>query len=380
MRLNGESYFVTTNATYVPATPIRSDVAVYLRADMRYGEDDPTQWPQSYSALFCHLSAIRKKPVGNKREIAIMWWDPVAEDLICPETGLTVTRGLGRLQSSRLAQLVAPIDKFLEQYKLCNPAVQKILAPLVLQVCLGLDRLQTLPSTFIQMHTGITSLQRNFLEAEGMLRYMTQFKPLMENPDSGLPPPVEQCVGVFTTEPFVAQQFRAAGLPYWLLRPTWTFQDTNILEVVEPLQPADHLQLEAAPGCTRFSTKNNMDSKVKIIQKCSCTVPWYKDPFASISTDESAALPASEAGPSGTRPPSLRFDPCKCTLSLLLMTKTDFLPDARPATGSGRCPPHRPTSTRVSFSTSQTTSPAHASASAQSGPSASTCNKFERLD
>ncbi|KAF8144159.1 hypothetical protein K438DRAFT_1993139 [Mycena galopus ATCC 62051] len=286
LRFEGESYYVATNASYVPALPIRPNHS-------------------NYSSFFCHLGAIRRKPVDSLRKIAIMWWNPAAADFIVPETGLTVTRGLGKLTPTRIAQLAVPVETFLEQYQTARPQLTKVLdllEPLVQQVRLGLERLQILPSTFKQMVAGVTALQRTFLEAEALVRYMTEFKPRMVDLGSKTPPPAAHCVGIFTIDPAIAQQFSAAGLPYWLLRPTWTFTTENILEVVAPRLPADYLKLDPAPDATHFSTKLDTDSKIAVIHKCSRTMPWYKDPFAGTSNTESSAVSAAAA--TSTPPPS----------------------------------------------------------------------------
>ncbi|KAJ7906993.1 hypothetical protein B0H13DRAFT_1618853 [Mycena leptocephala] len=304
--IEAESYLITTHAPYIPAVPIRPNHTVFIREDMRYGEDDPTLWPQNFSAYYCHLAAIHRKPIGAKREVAIMWWDPSPDDFISRETGLTVTRGLGKLKSSRLAQLTNLIEKFCEEQQRVGQGnaelrkVDSLMGPLVQQLRLGLERLQTLPSTFTQMVVAVTALQRTYLEADALLRYMTHYKPLLDASGSGSPPPpLDHCVGAFVSKPEVAQRFRAAGLPYWYIRPAWTFGTENILEVVEPRQPAAELRLEAAAGSQHYPTKKDTDSKINIIHKCSETVPWYKDPFA---TPEDDPMPSSSVSPAAAPP------------------------------------------------------------------------------
>ncbi|KAF8178685.1 hypothetical protein K438DRAFT_1769474 [Mycena galopus ATCC 62051] len=68
--------------------------------DMRYGEDDPTLWPQQYTSKFHHLEAITKR--GAWQEISIMWWDPQQEDF---EWGNTIMCSLGKLVYSILCLL-----------------------------------------------------------------------------------------------------------------------------------------------------------------------------------------------------------------------------------------------------------------------------------
>ncbi|KAF8209639.1 hypothetical protein K438DRAFT_1753981 [Mycena galopus ATCC 62051] len=67
---------------------------------MRYGEDDPTLWPQQYTSKFHHLEAIVKR--GAWQKISIMWWDPQQEDF---ERGNTIMCSLGKLVYSILCLL-----------------------------------------------------------------------------------------------------------------------------------------------------------------------------------------------------------------------------------------------------------------------------------
>ncbi|KAF8187417.1 hypothetical protein K438DRAFT_1765007 [Mycena galopus ATCC 62051] len=315
LRQDGESYFVSTNASYVPVLPIRPNHIIFLREDMHFGEDDPTQWPQNYSAFFCHLGAIQKKPVGTARDISIMWWDPTAADLILPDADFSVTARLGKLAGARVAQLAAPIGRLLDRYKTASAAlsqVQDLLDPLVQQICLGFDRIQTLPCTFTQLVASVTALQRSFLEADTLIRYMLEFKGRMAQ-STDTPPRAEHCVGVFTTDPAIAQQFRAA-------------------EVVELKLPEYHLRLNAAPAATHFPTKRDTDSKIAVIHQCSRIVPWYRDPFADTgSSSVSAATatastshhtpgpprvyPQGQAGSSRDRSSSQRYEPYRDSTS-----------------------------------------------------------------
>ncbi|KAJ7748451.1 hypothetical protein B0H14DRAFT_3513819 [Mycena olivaceomarginata] len=97
------------------------------------------------------------------------------------------------------------------------------------------------------MVLGVTSLQRGWLELTGLLRYLRIYKPRMEDPtaEGGLP---DDCVGVFTSDPTIAQLFRIARLPYFFVRPLNAFKEENILRVVQPLDPTVELVLDAAPG------------------------------------------------------------------------------------------------------------------------------------
>ncbi|KAJ7026203.1 hypothetical protein C8F04DRAFT_966692 [Mycena alexandri] len=319
LQIAGESYFVTTNTDYIPVPPIRKNAKIVLRSDMRYGEDDPTLWPQNYSRFYSHLGAIRKKPAaGKKSAIGCMWWDPDAGDFISRETGRTLTRGLGLLKSSKVAKLATVIGQLLTEHAEVQSKEPQhdniLLGPLVYQIRRGLERLQTIPCTFSQAVALLRTLQRMFLEAEALLSYMRRYKPLMERTTAGPSPPPEQCVGVFTSNAVTAQEFAAAGLPFWFLRPAWTFTTQNILAVVKPLEPSDVLTLDAAPGATEFPTSIDTDGKMKVIHSCAQVDSWYKDPFKAAAEEEesepSLAPDWGSSSPSGNRA-QFRYEPCE---------------------------------------------------------------------
>lgn len=73
---------------------------VYLRADVRYGPDDPTLWPQPWTAQFPHLGAIPRKRDDINDPLSIMWWDPTREDFESSDNGLV--DGLGVLSRSKV--------------------------------------------------------------------------------------------------------------------------------------------------------------------------------------------------------------------------------------------------------------------------------------
>ncbi|KAJ7741064.1 hypothetical protein B0H16DRAFT_1728704 [Mycena metata] len=320
LTIGGEPYIITTNTDYVPIPPIRKNPKIVLRADLRYGDDDPTLWPQKYSAFYAHLGAIRRKPArGEHSSLACMWWDPEPADFVGPEGGRTLTRGLGLLRPSKLAALAKiteAFSKLYERVKVEEPAHDNVLLPpLIYHVTRALDRLRTVPTTFIQAAAMVTTLQRMFLEAEGLLTYMRRYKAKMGLSPSGTFATPEDCVGVFTTDAVVARQFAAACLPFWYIRPAWTFANENILAVVEPVDPASSLSLDGAPGAQQFSTTVDTDAKMAVIHSCAKVDSWYKDPFkAATEADELAAANAtSTAEPiknaESVAGPSTRFSP-----------------------------------------------------------------------
>ncbi|KAJ7216990.1 hypothetical protein GGX14DRAFT_561504 [Mycena pura] len=281
-RISGDYCFITTHADYVPAVPsLQLSHAVFLRADMRYGTDDPTLWPQQWTEAYCHLPAI---PAKNSRpELDVMWWDPSPHDFI---VGSAVTRGLGRLHHRCMGRFLPPITDLVERCQVLMRTSKAPLSPLFGQlinnILLWTEQLQTLPTKYTKMVFGVTSLQRAVLELTALYDYTTIYRPRMLDYNAAAPAgtPIANCVGAFTTVPTVAQQLWAARLPVWFIRPTYIFDSENILAVVELQQPAFSVpdeRYEQTPGVVYSG--NSTSAKIEAIHHAAVHMPWYRDPF-----------------------------------------------------------------------------------------------------
>jgi len=219
---------------------------VKLRADVRYGPDDPMLWPQPWVESYCHLGAIPRKPDDPKDALSIMWWDPTCDDF--ESFGGSVIDGLGQLSGSKLLSLgkmKSSIEDRIEDHRRTFPSPNKFFLLLVRAMQDSFARLESLKTTFTEMRVGITEFQRFYLEIYGCLDYLEIYKPRMD----GERPPAEsvmKCMGAITNIPRIVQDFCTAGLPVWFLRPSTTWDNPvrcNILEIVTPLDPADVLCL-----------------------------------------------------------------------------------------------------------------------------------------
>ncbi|KAJ7111275.1 hypothetical protein C8R44DRAFT_883097 [Mycena epipterygia] len=312
-QIGAQHYFITTNTDYVPAVPsLEIPHAVYLRSDMRYGTDDPALWPQQFTSFYCHLALIAKQ--GSRPELDVMWWTPTKDDF---QVGSAVTRGLGRLLNSRFSRFLPPINELVPRCKALRQTSPAIALPLfgqlIQQLLMWLEQLQTLPTTFPKMLFAVTSLQRTFLELDALYHYMTIYKERMDNYMT--PPPTDtavgQFVGAFTTVPTVAQQFWAARVPVWFLRPYEVFDAENILAIV-PLQeprfglPDPNAHAEGAPPA--LYTGNSTLDKIAAIHRTACQTPWYNDPFENGFTRPHSPPPPDAVTPAAST--SHRVAPC----------------------------------------------------------------------
>ncbi|KAK6974919.1 hypothetical protein R3P38DRAFT_3130055 [Favolaschia claudopus] len=297
------SYFITTNARYVPLLPPIDPKQIMVRRDMRYGPDDPVLWPHLYSQTYCHLAAIPKAPKSS-RNLRVMWWNPRPDDFVCPASGLTVTRGLGRLRFEKLSQISTLAHSLLDDYDKylvsLNGATPTPLLPKLAQTLrLSLERLR-IPSTYARMQLGVVCVQREYLELAGLLAYMTKYKPRMEGvEDADAKPSVpDDCIGCFTEDPFVAQMFWRACLPCWFIRPLKAFADEMIWRVVRPFEAADFLEMLPAPGYAPVPATDRLEQRLSLLHSCTHTTPWYHDPFAIVAADTTSVASSSTASTS----------------------------------------------------------------------------------
>jgi hypothetical protein len=296
---------------------------------MRWGPDDPTLWPREYDDHFAHFAAIPRQPSTEKgREtLGIMWWNPDRTDFTSPESGMTVTRGLGELSRSKFHALSLLADELLakcDNYAKSHSSSRSVWLMGELADCLrrGLVRLSSIPATFERMVIGVTNVQRAYLELAGVLQYMTVYVPRIENPAfrGGLPD--ADIMGAFTSNPTVAENFHRARLPFWFIRPLRSFTGENIFRVVEPLDPAHWLELDTVENFTPITVGSSVKERMRALHKATDALPWYKNPFASgdeakplvmrssvAGSSSAVGLRAVEAGPSSQR--KSRSSPCK---------------------------------------------------------------------
>ncbi|KAJ7437734.1 hypothetical protein FB451DRAFT_1416636 [Mycena latifolia] len=265
------SYFVTTNARYVPLLPETDPKKIVVRRDLRFGPDDPVLWPRLYSDRFCHLAAIPKAPI-DQDELRVMWWNPSPANFVCPASGLTLTRGLGRLAEawfSEFAVLTGSLIDEYEQYVKSLPTGTKpplLLPQLVQRLRLSLERLR-IPSAYIRM------VYKPRLEG-------------IEDPAANTAHP-DNCIGCFTNNPRIAQIF--------------SFADEYILKVVVPFAATNFLEMKPAAGFSPVPTTDRLDDCISLVHRCTENTPWYRNPFEDTSPDvaSTSAARSSRAGTAG---------------------------------------------------------------------------------
>lgn len=262
-----EWVITTPNQEAIPLPPwgVRN---VRLRADMRFGLDDPTLWPQFYTLDFPHLAAIPRKPRDSNNFLSIMWWTPTPADFVTSNNNLV--RGLGQLSSAKVKifeescrELVARVKMFRDVTQNQNTFLQSI-TQVMRHSCI---RLACLPSTFQEMVIGVTEFQRYYLETLGTLDYLQLFKPYMDNAlGADSPMPLQSGrIGAFITDPHIAQEFFDAGLPFYFVRTVSEVLATNprpaILNLIDANHPPDAMLVDADPKFPVIFSGRTIDSK-----------------------------------------------------------------------------------------------------------------------
>jgi hypothetical protein len=168
--------------------------------------------------------------------------NPTCDDLQPLENDFM--EGLGQLSTLNLWRLEEKLneikDKIMEYHKTTS-SPNPLLLLLAKSMKHGFSCLRSLKSTFGQMRFSVTEFQHYYLEIYAILGYLQIYKPCMDGAQPAATT-VANCIGAFTNIPRVAQDFKTAGLPVWLIHhwKTGPFPH-NILQVVTPQNPADSL-------------------------------------------------------------------------------------------------------------------------------------------
>lgn len=60
---DGEHIITSPNCSMVLGPLLEGDRSLFLRVNLRYGEDDPLQWPQAYLPQYCHSHVLVPNPI-----------------------------------------------------------------------------------------------------------------------------------------------------------------------------------------------------------------------------------------------------------------------------------------------------------------------------
>lgn len=265
-----------------------------MRRDCRYGEADPTQWPQLYIKDMCHLSAMPSRPRLPDDPMSILWADFAPVDFYNLIGGLL--KGLGN-PSPRFVKRYQPIhDQLISRLTMYKASPKPNQRTLVLARALehAFGRFISLPMTFQQLQFTWTDVQRLHLEVCGAIDYMLDFHPRM----TGVKEPatkLAQVMGAFTYEALIAQELMRAGIPVWFVQPFEKVLAANVASITDARRPADFLVLEDASPAFDDIFLGMPDDPKRYVEMSAYPRQTYllPDPFAS-EPRQPAAIPSRD--------------------------------------------------------------------------------------
>ena len=284
-------WLITTPTQDIIWLPPWGKRGVRLRADIRYGFDDPTLWPQAYVIQYPHLSAIPRKPSDPNDPLLIMWWDPTELDF--HRSANDLVDGIGQLARDKYERFDVSRRELLrrvDEYKAKTSSPNYYLLSISKAMSHAGIRLGCMPASFLEMKFGVTEFQRYFLETLGLLDYLEVYKPRMDGATSGplsVTAEADDRIGAFTSDARVAQEFFEARLPVWYIRETKkiaTNPDTapNVLKLIDVREPAQFVILDdCTPPFPRiFDGYTNVPQKYASMHAFSRTWMVYRDAFS----------------------------------------------------------------------------------------------------
>ncbi|TFK27634.1 hypothetical protein FA15DRAFT_701834 [Coprinopsis marcescibilis] len=242
-----DDFFITTpNADFVPQPPLGHNRELFMRADFRYADDDPIQWPQPYWPLHAHQACIPREPPRIDRS-SIMWRTPNIQ--CCNDFVYCLNHEFKKEAQDVINQLLQAVSK--HRQSLTDTTAKISLSSLINLTLNFWERITTLPMTKNELLRCFAELQRFYRELTGMLDFLRIYRPRM----NGLTAPATSTadrLGAFTFDPNIVQEFASAGLPVWFIRPIKDLYHVRIEEVVQLQSPQGLLEFK--PSKPRFPT------------------------------------------------------------------------------------------------------------------------------
>ncbi|KAJ3473404.1 hypothetical protein NLI96_g13019 [Meripilus lineatus] len=232
----GNTVITSPNMNYIPI-PALGQLCVQIRADGRFGVEDPIQWPQMLSHKYCHYSCILRRPIEPHIPRQVMWRKVTPQDFVVSHGSLV--SGIGILAESfrlDLALFVDMMSRDVSKYQertsrtmshlnFCEMSMRTSLACLLF------------PSTYRDLTIQVVNVQRYYLECEAWLYWYGTVDERILTASQGRRVD-EVRMGAFTADPASTAKLFSAGIPVWLFRiPSAITTDTAIAEIVAFSEP-----------------------------------------------------------------------------------------------------------------------------------------------
>ncbi|SJL13793.1 uncharacterized protein ARMOST_17241 [Armillaria ostoyae] len=276
-------FIITPNATMICMPPLGANREVYMRADYRYGHDDPLHWPQAYVEQFPHLACIRYiKPEPSDAFYPLYHRLTEYDFVECDSQA--IVKGVGHLRRSTFLKLEKACQIIIESMSTVD-ATESVVRNMrghmgMLELLTG--RLHALPTSFSRVCLTFAETQHVVLELRALVEYMTIFKPRMDASGWDAPsfPVDKDLLGAFSNDATIVQRFFKAGIPVWRMVPMKDLAGTR----VDALYPFVTSPITEEPCCLRLpsvfvGSSRDPTKYVKIQEFVTHSLRWV-DPFA----------------------------------------------------------------------------------------------------
>lgn len=239
----GKWYIKALNVDFIKQ-PVLGTLEIAVRTDGRFGVADPLLWPQTYCPEKPHLAMIPCRP-GTGHPADLLWNSLELNDFVRVDDNPQATH-YGRVRDTVMAQML-DVDLVLSR---CVDPFRKTAEPALLA---QLDRLEyawkaalelvRMPFTYRDSVQMWSHLHRTWADCWAFVNYHQALAQSLSRslpdaaalkPHSGLGNGV---MGVFVSDPSVAQRMYLAGIPVWLLQTSSNL--SGLPKQVPPQIPGD---------------------------------------------------------------------------------------------------------------------------------------------
>ncbi|KAK7436345.1 hypothetical protein VKT23_019192 [Stygiomarasmius scandens] len=283
------TFISSPNCYTIPRPPFGSTRDLYRRADARYGEDDPLQWPQPFNPNNAYLTCIPIHPVtpdNPYHEHDCLWHTLRPQDLSFTPHKYGAQEGvLNHSLTDRLSNSVNQV--LLRKTAFHPPACQSDwIVPLLnefnttITVCM--NRLTSVSSSFRNHTEGLVELQRACLYSFALMDYVEIFLPRISSQGNVKNGRTEHRMGAFVWNDEHALSLFAAGLPVYYVRLWSDFDRQNILNSCQLEIPPCVASTASPPYPIIYSGQAGSDQKFAAIRHASISCYNVTSPFENM--------------------------------------------------------------------------------------------------
>lgn len=312
---DGQHIVTSPNCMTIFEPPLGGDRHLFLRSNLRYGDDDPLQWPQPFVSNYGHISFIPRSPTSAKDRESIMWYIPHIADFVSDDG---VFSNVGKLNRGTFLELQFLSLALIERADSSEFREQALVSQLTKILGNLLHRLEYISTSFYTMRLGVRQLQRVYLELTALLNFEGHFRSQSMSSNK-----VNNIMGAFTYDLAVCDQLYQAGVPVWLIRPYSALHSIRIRALARLTKVVDMLPLEPSSR-PKYSSiyRGPGDVLEKYIALASDILGYlkYPNPFGSMRARPLVA-PPPPAAPSRREIRSQRYTPCKLYFNQLSIVR-----------------------------------------------------------